>query len=397
IWLSIAEVRERVVASGSLTPADSVQLVEHLEGGIVESVQVREGEIVKAGAVLMQLRPEATRSDLQQLKIRAAVLELEQIRIDATLAGVEPDFGAIGAEFPELAADQARLYASDRVRIDETQATMKARIARSKASLASLSAQREAFEKRMEILSEQATMREQLLQEGFSSRREYLEARYRVEDVNQEMIANAGDVESARRTLDEARSQLAQSDAETANRLAEERKEAARELAEIRQQMAKQTDRAARLDIRAPIDAIVFDLAVGNVGEVVNPGDVIARVVPVGADIVAEVRVRPQDVAQIRPGQEAEITVTAFDPNVFGTVAGKVRVVSPSTFEDEQGAPYYKASIAIAQQALQGEPGALALLPGMVVEASIVTGSKSIMRYLLKPVYRSLDRAFTEK
>ncbi len=122
----------------------------------------------------------------------------------------------------------------------------------------------------------------------------------------------------------------------------------------------------------------------------VNPGDVIAMVVPVGADHIAEVRVRPQDVAQIRPGQETEITVTAFDPNVFGTVTDKVDVVSPSTFEDEQGTPYYKATVTIASQTLQTGNNAPRLLPGMVVEASIVTGSKSIMCYLLKPVYRCL-------
>jgi len=397
IWLSLAEVRERVVASGSLAPAQAVQAIEHLEGGIVQALPVRPGDRVEAGSVLMRLRPNATESDLEQLRIRAAALELEQIRIDATLADEEPDFGAIGEQYPDLASDQARFHKRDRARIEETRATLAARISRAEATVSSLAAQREIFENRMKILSEQAGMWEGLLAQGFGSRREYLEAQFRVEQVHQEMIANQGDYEAARRALDEARSELAQSDAENASRLAEARKDAARELAEVRQQLAKQSDRAERLEVRAPVDSIVLELPAGHVGEVVNPGDIVARVVPVGTAIVAEVKVRPQDVAQISRGQEAELTVTAFDPNVYGTVSGEVRVVSPSTFEDEDGIAYYQATIDLSSDAVESTGGMLPLLPGMVVEASIITGSKSIMRYLLKPVQRSLDRAFTEK
>ena len=161
--------------------------------------------------------------------------------------------------------------------------------------------------------------------------------------------------------------------------------------------LTKQQDRVESLDLLAPTDGIVQELAFNTVGAVVRSGEIVAQIVPDDRDIVAEVRVQPKDIGHIRVGADAKISVSTFDPYVFGTLDGEVQTISATSFEDERGDPYFKVQIELTKNNLDRQGISYPVLPGMVVTADIVTGRKSLARYLLKPVYRSMDVAFSER
>ncbi|MGI9383649.1 MAG: HlyD family type I secretion periplasmic adaptor subunit [Methyloligellaceae bacterium] len=397
VWGSFAQIRELAVAQGQIVPMGSVQQVQHLEGGQVERILVKEGQIVEEGAALAHLRPTAAQSDLKQLRARAAGLELQRETLAAIAQSRQPSYGKLGRQFPELAAQQLEVFRSKLAHREQERKTLEARSAQRRAEIASLSDELQSLARQIELKQQQLDIRTKLRERGLTSRVTYLDAKSSLEEVNARSIATTGRIESAREQLREAQSQLRALKADGTRILAEERSKISAELAELQQQIAKHRDRVDRLVVRAPARGIIQELAQHAPGEVIRPGDIVARIVPLNKGILAEVRLDPKDVGHVKAGDAAEIKVSTFDPNVFGVVNGTVERISATTFESEDGGLYYKAVIGLARSSVGANGNRRAILPGMVVQADIITGSKSLMKYILKPIYRSLDASFRER
>jgi len=396
IWASFAEIRELAITTGELVPSGSETIVEHLEGGIVDAVLVREGQLVEIGAPLIRLRAVAAASDLEQLAARTASLRIEKLRIAANLKQKSLDFGSLSAKHPDIAAIQKEIFVSQRELERSRKQVSIARIAQKKAEITALINQSTAIDGQLTNQREQLAMREKMLAEGFTSRKDFLDAQSNFRQAEADFAAINGRLAAAREGLAEAMNKASEDKAEARQILLENDARISRDLAEAEQSLLKFRDRSDRLYIRSPIRGTVKELATKSVGKVLRPGDIAARIVPVADRVVAEVQVRPRDIAYVAPGLEAEITVTAIDPGIYGKLSGKVTRVSPSTFQTEKGETYYRAVIEL-DMASPGASDLPVLLPGMIVQANIVTGAKSVMRYLLKPVVRSLDRAFAER
>ena len=397
VWASFATITEMAVASGELAPAGSVVAVEHLEGGLVDQILVREGQRVARNETLMILRGASASNDLGQLQVRAAGLELQRIRLDALLAGTTPDFGRTGVEFPALAGDQQKVFDAWRELNKQGYDALSSKQTQKKLAVAALEIQKSGMQTQVDIQRQQLEIRESILKEGFTSRRDYLDAKLRFEQAKTELARIAGQLETVREEARETTSRLAELGADWQGKLVDERSKAASDLAETRKTIAKLTDRFDRLVVRAPVAGVVQELVVKSPGQVLGAGKTAALIVPSGAEVVAQVQVKPDDIAHIAVGQPVNVTITAYDPNLFGVLSGKISRLSPATFQTEKGETYYKAIVALDKNWQDTGGGKLPLLPGMVVRADIVTGAKSIMRYLLKPVFRSLDRAFSER
>ena len=397
LWASFAQMRELAIAEGEIVPQESVQKIQHLEGGQVEKVLVKEGQIVEAGRELLQLRPTATESDLGQIRVRRAGLQLQHEALSAIIDMRTPDFGKSGVDYPELMAQQRQVYVSRRSHLTSQRAALVAKVAQREAEVPALEKELESLRRQMEIHQEQMAIRERLLETGYTSRRAFLQAEASLEQIKASFFATSGRLQTAREQLEEARSNLNSSDHEARKALEEERSKIAVELAELQQQLNKQQDRVERLVVRAPVRGIVQELAQRSPGEVVKPGELVASIVPLSQTVVAEVRLRPDDIGHVRVGADAEIKLSTYDPNVFGIIKGRVDHISATTFQTEQGEPYYKAVIRLDRTQVGNSGDKRMILPGMVVQADIITGSKSFMRYMLKPVFRSLDVSFSER
>lgn len=397
VWASFAEMRELAIGHGEIAPSGHVQTIQHLEGGQVESIDVREGQQVEAGTILVQLSPIAAASDLNQLHVRVASLRLQKEALSALIEDRAPDFMAAEKDYPDLAAGQMQVYTSKRDQISEEHRALKARVSQRQAEYEAAKLEVESLQRLKGIKEELLAIRSKLVEPGYTSRYAYLQTKATLEETKAQHLTSVGRREAAKEKLNEAKSALKGGKAESLKLLSEEDSKVSAELAELEQQIGKHEDRVNRLVVKSPILGIVQELAQKTPGEVVKPGDLVAKIVPLDSSVVAEVRVDPKDIGHVKVGDPVEVKLSTFDPTVFGIIMGKVDVISASTFKNEDGEPYYKAVVELDQRYV-GEGNRRRLIqPGMVVEADIITGSKSLIRYLLKPVYRSLDIGFSER
>ncbi len=405
VWGTVTQVREVTVAQGQIIPRGQVQTVQHLEGGIVAEIFVHEGMTVTAQQPLIRLRPEGAISERDQFEARRANLKLQLMRIEAQSRDEIPDFGSLAKEFPDLAVQQEKLYVSSVIQRRQEHATLEAKLAQKRGEISTLNSGLESARAQVEVQQELVSLQDSLQKAGLGARKSWLEAKYVLQRAEGEIPNFEGKLASARDAVIEAESSLAEADAKAMQKLSEERVKAAADLAETEQQLVKLADRFERLLIRAPSNGIVQELAPKSIGEVVKAGDPVARIVP-ARELVAEVRIDPKDSGHIHADADAEIRLLTFDSAIFGSVRGKVEYVSATTFNPPPGQaapgqnsiePYYKATVRLLQDHVSSGATSYPIAPGMVLQAHIQTGSKSIIRYMFKPVFNSLDVAFTER
>ncbi|MGF1620356.1 MAG: HlyD family type I secretion periplasmic adaptor subunit [Rhodomicrobiaceae bacterium] len=395
-WAAIAPVEEVAVARGKVVPASSIGDVHHYEGGIVEKIHVREGEQVRRGEILLTLRPEQVTGDLSQLESRAANLSMKRERLTASLNGREPDFGMLGERFPGLKSEHALTFEKERVQAGEARRQLELAVQRIDQQLASAKAEAESLVDQVQLHAEQATIRQTSQARGYTSKTSLLQARTALEQTRQRLVAANGRADELAKMLEEASTKLRETDAERLRRLSEESAETAAQLAEANEALAKHRDRVQRLDVVSPMEGIVQSLVYKVTGEVVKPGAVVAQIVPDG-EVIAEVELQPSDIGHVNVGNPAEIKLSNYDPNVVGIIRGRVDLISATTFEDKDGLPFYRVRIAFEKDHLDVGGRELPISPGTTLDAQILTGSKTLLRYMLKPVYQSFDTAFAER
>jgi HlyD family type I secretion membrane fusion protein len=398
LWASIGEIREVAPTRGEIVPSGAVQPVQHLEGGIVEKILVREGELVEQGAPLVQLRASDASSELARIRVRLDWLTLEDERLDAEALGESSGAGLRGVSGRIALSDRQRdaFLANLRSRRKEQEA-LAARVDQREAEIAGLVARESLLQQQLETEREKVAIQSELLKEGYTSRRRYLEAKTQLHAAENDLASVSGQLGQARAGLGEAQAALAKARADVLQQVAEQKSKIGEERAELQEQLAGLQDRADRLVVRAPVGGLVKSIEQSGSGSVVKPGDLVAEIVPLEEDLVAEVKVEPKDIGHIKEGDAADVQVTSYDASRYGSVQGTVRTISASSFKDENGEAYFKAVIALAAREVGSGENTRPVLPGMVVQANVVTGSKSLMRYMLKPIVRSLDTAFGER
>ncbi|MHA7772761.1 HlyD family type I secretion periplasmic adaptor subunit [Roseibium sp. M-1] len=395
-WAAIGQVREVANATGEIVPAGKVQTVGHLEGGIVAEVMVLEGQLVEKGAPLVRLQETATSSDLEKVQTRLKYLETEEQRLAASGTGTGPNGLRLGSGSGFSEAQQAAFDAQNTA-LEKEQQALKARVSEKQAELKSI-VERIAFQQtRVEIEQEQFKIQESLFDQGYTSKRRFLEAKSALQNAQSELSELEGMRGRVQAQLTEAEASLERSIAVAAEEQAIERSKVVQERSELAFEAEKQRDRFDRLFVRSPVSGHIKALYLKGPGSVLPPGEVVAEVVPSSNDLVAEVRISPRDIGHVEVGDEAEITVTTFDPNIEGTLKGEVSVISASSFRDEEGNYYFRAIIPLASNTIGEGARAGTVSPGMVVNAKILTGSKSILQYMLKPVTRAIGDPLSER
>jgi HlyD family secretion protein/adhesin transport system membrane fusion protein len=397
LWAAVAPIREHSVAHGQLVPLYEVRPVQHLEGGIVDRILVSEGQLVEKGQPLLELQPVGTESDLAALRARADNLMLQKARAEALLANRKLDTRSLGAISPDLLADNEQVYKLRLRQRAKEHEVLLTRIAQRKAEIAGLQNEIPMQTRLADMQKERLEGRQKLFAEGAMSRKQVLEVETLYQQARIQLRESERKLAMAKEALPEAEAALAEADAQARKLWSEELAKASSELAEVEESIRKQADRVNRLVVRAPIRGRVQNLIQRSPGEVVPPGESILRVVPAGSDLVAEVRIRPEDIADVKVGDKADVKVSAFDFTRYGKLKGEVQSISPTTFETEDHQLFYKAVIRLDPKRSAGFTPYARLQPGMTVDADIISGSKSLLRYLLKPVFRGMDVAFSER
>ncbi|HEY7765785.1 MAG TPA: HlyD family type I secretion periplasmic adaptor subunit [Aestuariivirgaceae bacterium] len=397
LWGLVTNISELTLAPGQLRPDGFIHSVQHLEGGQIEDIYVSEGQIVEAGMPLVRLQPVQAAADLDQLQARRVALSLRIERLSALVDGRAPRFGQPGSKYARILFDEQEAYETALARYEQERRSLRSKIEQHKAESEMLARQIESLMRQLAIQREQLKLRENLVRNGYVAKTEYLDIQREVEKSDELLILTSGQRAAALEALNEAQIKLLEFEAAFRSSYSEERAKATAELSEVTAISPKQQDRVERLLVRAPVRGVIQELVPKSVGQVLRPGDLIASIVPVDGDIVAEVQVPPQDIGYVKKGQRAEVQVSTFDSARFGKVAGTVRQISATTFQTTEGVPYYKTVIALEHGFVTFAGQKHRLLPGMVVQAEIATGSKSLVAYMLKPIYNNYSTAFSER
>lgn len=396
-WAAVTELKETTKASGEVVPTGSVLAIQHLEGGIVERIFVREGDIVNAGDTLVRLNPTAAQAQREETEARAVSLEIRRERLLAFAEGREPDFSSVPPRFSKLVAGERAILTQQFDALDQEAGVLEAQARQRRSELAVLGSQVDKITERIRILGAQKDMRERLSAKGLVSKLVYLQTLEQYQTAVGELAEIRGKIVSAESAIDEAGNKIAQLQSQRRNEALEEYGRVSGDLASVRETVRRMKDRVSRLNITAPVHGIVKGLATNTVGGVIPPGGLVTEVVPIDRELVVEARISPVDIGHISIGHKATVKITTFDFARFGSIDGTVTKISASTFKDRENEVYYKAEVKLDTTYVGDDPKANRILPGMVTEIDINTGQRTVLRYLLRPVFQSLDVALSER
>jgi HlyD family secretion protein/adhesin transport system membrane fusion protein len=397
----VAPIRKVTIAEGQVSPVGALVSVGHPEGGVVSEISARVGDRVAAGDVLMTLKPVAATSDVAQAEARRLALLLARERLQSLLEGRPSNYA--GAIHPETEKDYAARIAEERglERSERTKAAastggMGAGIAQRRAEVATLEGELAGLSAQARISREQLAMRRTLARDGYATRESVLDAELSVEQTEARMQQVQGQIAAARSALAQASNERAAASADQTRIWSSELSRVTAELAELDAGRARLDDRVSATIVRAPVGGVIQEIKATAAGEVLAGTQPVAMIMPTNAPLIAEIRLPPEELGDVRVGREARVAVTAFDPELYGFISGRVQSISPTTFETQDGRRYYRAVISLSRTALTRKAEAHAVVPGMGVRAEIVTGDRTLLLHLMQPIQRSLERAFTQ-
>lgn len=403
-WAAFGRLDIIASAEGRLVPRNYSRLVQPAEAGIVRDVLIRDGDFVKAGQVLLRMDATAASADLATLRTDAALQALSLRRIDAELHG--QSFLTQAGDPPHLAAQVQAQYRARRQSYLDAVAQEQATLARARHDLAAGRQQLAKLQATVPLYQQSARSYAQLVKDGFVSELGANEKLREKIEKEQELKTQQAALAGLAAAIEQSRQKLAQISSDYESQLLNERVELHARHKRTEGELRKQDYRSGLLELRAPEDGIVKDMATYTQGAVVQPGSVLLHLVPVHEPLLAEVAIRNDDVGFVAPGQAVKLKLQAYPFQKYGMLQGRVELVSADSLAaDPQKAAAqgrspqsYKALVRLAAQELQASGGELLkLAPGMVVQAEIHQGRRTVLEYLLSPVQKLAQEAGRER
>jgi adhesin transport system membrane fusion protein len=397
-WASWATLDEVTRGQGRVIPSSQVQVVQNQEGGIVAQILVRDGQIVDRGQILLQIDNIRAASDLRENRKR-------HLALVGALARLRAEVGATGIAFaPEILAAAGEVVRNERDLFDARQEALASELA----ILRSQALQREQelaeLQRRMSQLegSHALTLEELEITEPLAARRivpkiDLLRLKRQINDLAGELETTRLGIERVRSASDEAQRRIEEKSLSFRAEAQRELNVVQAEAAALEEKIAADTDRVERTDVRSPVRGTIKQLFVNTVGGVIQPGEDLVEIVPLEDTLLVEAKVRPADIAFLRPGQAATVKVTAYDFSIYGGLDAVVEDISADTITDEEGERFYRVRVRTTEGTLDKAGTPLPIIPGMTTQIDIRTGEKTVMDYLLKPILRARQNALRER
>lgn len=396
IWSAIARVNEISVASGSLVPLGLEQTVQHLEGGIVQSILVRPGDIVEAGAPLVRMRDASTLEDSETLQ-RQKIDLLAQIETQrALIENRTPDFGPVPPHYLARLGDNHNAYEASRATLMSQRREVDSQLSQARFSLEGLRAQVGQAEDEVEHAIVEEKRYRNLQQKGVATDVQVAEKRRLRARAEAELVTLTNRMGAAVGRLNEVQQQRISFEAEFGSKVRERILELENAYTALDGSIRKKDGRLQRLVVTTPIRGIVKSVEVHGRGEVVEGGQPLATIVPLDKPLIAETRVSASQIGYLKIGQEAHVKLTAYDFTRYGWLPAHIEGISPSSFQQEGTGSYYTVRLALNETNLSKALDA-PILPGMDLTADIITGQKTVLQYILTPLQRTFSSAFGER
>ncbi|MFZ6046667.1 HlyD family type I secretion periplasmic adaptor subunit [Pseudomonas sp. CR3202] len=398
VWARFAVLEEVTTGEGKAIPSSKVQVIQNLEGGIVSEILVREGQVVDKGAVLLRLDDTRFRSDRGETEADRLALLAKVERLSAEAEGRELTLPEeISREAPQLAEDEMSLYRARMQRLDSEQRILGEQLRQKKQELAEFRSKSQQYRSSLGLIQQELNMSQPLVKAGAISQVEILR-------LQRSAVETRGELEATNLAIPRAEAAASEIERKMEESQLSFRSDAFKELNEARTELSKITstsraidDRVSRTTVVSPVHGVIKQLKVNTIGGVVQPGSDLVEVVPLEDSLLIEARIRPQDVAFLHPGQKAMVKFTAYDYTIYGGLKADLELISADTITDEEGKSFYLIQVRTEKSHLGKDDHPLLIIPGMVATVDIITGEKSVLDYLLKPVLKARQEAMRER
>jgi HlyD family type I secretion membrane fusion protein len=397
VWSLLAKVDELARARGEIKPLGEIQIVESRDGGRIERLLVREGDRVNAGDTIAIFDRTRSETELKVAQAKQAALEMEIERYTAFADGREADFQNYVDAFPFLVTRETGAFVAQQRLRDAEVGLAEQKLLEKRAELAALETEIPAIEAEKEATEKALAIYRRLAEKQLTSKVQEADAIQKDASIARELAVARGRRELLRSEIVELQQSVEQVRRRFIAEALEKRAASAVELREVQDGLADLEERVSETVVKSPVTGIVQSIPATRVGEVIEPGEKVAEIVPGDEALELVVRLMPRDIGFVRTGQPAKVKIDAFDSSRYGTLDGTVERVSPTTFIDERGVAYYEVHVVLDKSYFGETEDQFALVPGMTGEADIKTGVKTVFQYMWKPIYTNLDVAFSER
>ena len=398
LWASFASIDEITRGSGKAIPDGSNQVVQNLEGGIISEILIKEGDSVKKDDILLKISNTKASSEFETSRLKLKELEAKAIRLSAEAYEKPFEIPQVDdIEFNILIENEKSLYLSDMVEFRAKDSTIVAQIEQKKQEFLEIEQRIESLKYSVSIITEELNMIRPMVEQGVKSKVDFLKMQREANDIDQQLQAAQIQLPKQVNMIEEFRKKRIENRLVFQNESKKELNEVLAEANRIKATELALSDSVNRTIIKSPVNGIIQKLYINTIGGVTKPGDALVEVVPSDSNLLFEVKIKPKDIAFIAFGAKAVVKISAYDFSIHGGLDGVVIGISPDTITDEDGETFYLIRVKTQKSYLGTEENPLKIIPGMVSDVDIITGEKTIMQYILKPILKSKQYVFTEK
>jgi adhesin transport system membrane fusion protein len=401
-WANWAEIDEVTRGDGRVIPSGKNQLVQNLEGGIVQEIHVKTGDVVRKGDVLLRIDATGFSSSLGELEAKRSTLDAQifrlshELKADSTGALKFPE--ELRQRAPSTVAIESQLYQARRNSLVQQISILKERVEQRRRELFEQASNLIRLDENLKLAKEEEALKEPLAKRGIVPRTDLIRLQREVADFR-------GQFAIAKQTKPRLEAAVREAEAQVEDQRLNFRREAqvklsekTAELAIVLQTINGVSDRVLRAEVLAPVEGIVNAVNVNTIGGVVSAGESLVEIVPQEDSLLIEAKIRPSDIAFVHHGQPALVKITAYDFSIYGGLDGEVAQISAdSSFDDETKEVFYLVKIKTLTNQLGVNQNKLSIIPGMVASVDILTGKKSVLDYLLKPINKARAEALRER
>ncbi|MDD5212214.1 MAG: HlyD family type I secretion periplasmic adaptor subunit [Sulfuricurvum sp.] len=397
-WAALSPIDELVRGGGKVIPGGENQMIQHLEGGIISAIMVKEGQIVKADDILIKVDNIKSSSNFESSQYKSAELRAKIIRLRAEGSG-----GAFSptpedmAKIPMQIAQERNLYISNQDRLRSQVQGLRDQYSQKQNEKLEAQGRISEQKRALALIKEEVGISEPLVAQGIKPKVEFLKLQREMSSMSEGYYALLASIPRINGAMSQISSKIRETESEFRMKAQMEFNEAETEYKRVGVESSAFAEQVTRTAIKSPINGIVQKLYVNTLGGVVKPGDNLIEIVPTEGGLLIEAKIKPADIAFIYPGQKAVVKVTAYDFSIYGSLDGKVITISPDTVVDKNDNVYYVVKLQTNKKYLGNKDKPLKIIPGMMVNVDIVTGKKTILQYILKPIFKAKQYTFSER
>jgi adhesin transport system membrane fusion protein len=399
LWAAIARLDEVTRGQGQVIPSSKAQIITAAEPSTVKQILVRSGETVKSGQLLVRLDDTQSSAELGQLQAENRTMTVRAARLGEEAQGGHFDCPVdVAKSMPDACANEQKLQQLRSEALNEKRSALSAQIEQKRRDLAEAQATASSLQTSLGLAHKQVDMLTPLAAKKVVPETDLIAAQEKVSDLTGRLAAATEAGGRAQAAIREAQAQEAEAGAHFRQDALDEANQLDAKLAALSETQRGAAGKVEKSDIHAPMNGVVSNVQITTIGGFVNAGQKLMEVVPMGEKLLVETKVQPKDIAFIRTGQDALVKVTAYDFSIYGGLQGKVVQVSADTIYDEQTKQaYYSVIVETDRSYLKSGDKQLPITPGMICNVDIITGRKSVLTYLLKPVLKAHEEALRER